>query len=267
MPPPLPPTTNKWLVNYPCDESKGGRETQMGKGNRRADGQRWSRRQCGAVEALLSQHGACRPAAQEPRLSSLLPLLLFSLSFFSSSISSPCLFRIAFSRLPNSAPFTCSIFSQLNYSWHCLPLLQCFLFSSSQTDSSWLLQRRKFSHVFLIKAPHRSPVVASHATLLKVLHLACNETGWWSRGGAWTSCRLTILSEHVEISSYMISLPYPIKCACVVHLISKMIFWSRDHSSAIALTFNKQENSSCSIYKEKDKNNWSHSLQLYQCTR
>lgn len=32
-----------------------------------------------------------------------------------------------------------------------------------QTDGSWLLQWRKFSHVFLIKAPHRSPVVAFRA--------------------------------------------------------------------------------------------------------
>lgn len=135
LPPPLPPTTNKWLVNYPCDKSKGGRETQMGKGNRRADGQRWSRRQCGAVEALLSQHGACRPAAQERRLSSLLPLLLFSLSFFTSSISSPCLFRTAPSRLPNSAPFTCSIFSQLNCSRRLLaftPVFSLFILSNRQ---------------------------------------------------------------------------------------------------------------------------------------
>lgn len=141
-------------------------------GKRRADGQRRSGRQCGAVETLLSQHGACRPAAQEPKLSSLLPFLLHSPCPSSpSSISSPCLLRIAFPCLPSSALYAL-FFSQLNYTQRCSPLLQCVLFSSPQTDSSWLLQRRKFSHVFLIKAPHRSPVVASPATAFKMSRLA-----------------------------------------------------------------------------------------------
>lgn len=51
---------------------------------------------------LLSQHGACRPAAWELKLFSLLPLLLFSLSFFSHFLS---LFISFYILLP--APFCC----------------------------------------------------------------------------------------------------------------------------------------------------------------
>lgn len=126
----------------------------MGKGGRQADGQRCSRRQCGAVEALPSQHGARRPAAQAgtgapsfmaplspPTPPSPLPVCFLSpLSFF-------------FFFLP--APFhpTSIRAGAASLDSGCTQL-----FLSPQRDSSWLLPRRKFSHVFLIKAPHRRPV-------------------------------------------------------------------------------------------------------------
>lgn len=55
--------------------------------------------------------------------------------------------------------FTRSISSHFNSSQRCVSQLRrTRLFLSPQRDSSWLLPRRKFSHVFLIKAPHSRPV-------------------------------------------------------------------------------------------------------------
>lgn len=87
-------------------KSKGETERQMGKGKRHADGQGGRQDEDEAVdsvaEMLLSQHGACRPAGWELRLSSLLSLSLVSLSFFSHFLSLFISFCIL---LP--APFCC----------------------------------------------------------------------------------------------------------------------------------------------------------------
>lgn len=66
---------------------------------------------------LLSQHGACRPAAGNWDC---------TLPFFPFSISSPRLFPPVFSCLSFSALFICCILFPLNYSQHCFPF-----FSSS----------------------------------------------------------------------------------------------------------------------------------------
>lgn len=89
---------------------------------------------------LLSQHGACRPeAVPTPSLF----ILFFHLLYLFTSVSS-C--------LSHSTLFIGSIFL---YSSVFLFLLS----SPLLTDSSWpLQQQRKFSHMFLIKASHRSPV-------------------------------------------------------------------------------------------------------------
>lgn len=123
------------------------RGTQMGE--RHADGWRW-RRQRAASDTLTSQHGARRPASPRERLPPLLPspsrpfpLLLYSIC--SSCLLSPHLLHFLPTELrPPPPPLSSAAARSL------FILLE-------QTDGSWLLWRRKFGHVLLIKAPHRSP--------------------------------------------------------------------------------------------------------------
>lgn len=100
---------------------------------------------------LLSQHGACRPEAVPPP--SLFILFLHLLSLF-TSVSS-CLSR---STLFYRLYFLSAELQSALHSF--IPVSFLFLLSSALlTDSSWpLQQQRKFSHMFLIKASHRSPV-------------------------------------------------------------------------------------------------------------
>lgn len=146
---------------------------------------------------MLSQHGACRPAARELRLSSLLPLLLFSLSLCSPSISSPCLFPSVLSRLPHSALFICSyslsaelqsaLLSFLLFSFP--PLL---FFPNKRTAAGYCSSRGSSAMCSWSKLHKEAPWVASHATeLRRVLHLACDGTGWWWGWGIRICCWLT----------------------------------------------------------------------------
>lgn len=93
-----------------------------------------------------------------PGTEAVLPLFLHYHSLCLSSLL-PFHLLVYFLLLSPACPtLICSIFSPLNYSQHCFPLVSFPFLLSEQTDSSWLLQQqRKFSHVFLIKVPHRSP--------------------------------------------------------------------------------------------------------------
>lgn len=128
------------------------------------------------------------------------PSFLYYYSLYlSSHISSPCLFPSGFSCLPHSALFICSIFSPLNYS----PFLysSVFLFPpllsslNKHTAAGHCSSRGSSAMCSWSKFHIEAPWVASHATLQpRVLHLACNETSWWSGWGAWIYCWLTIPS-------------------------------------------------------------------------
>lgn len=123
-------------------------------------GLRWSRRQCGAGEVLLSQHGACRPWNWGCPPS--FPLLLFSPFLL------PLPLPVNFVRL-SPVSWTTLLFLPARLSLSGITVCVAFLDSSVfsfhplLTNRQQLAVQRKFSHVFLIKAPHRSPVVTSHA--------------------------------------------------------------------------------------------------------
>lgn len=128
----------------------------MGNGKRLSDGQRGRRDSNEAGDSVALQKCCClNMAPADLRLSLLLPYL------FSSSIYSTCL-RL----FPPACPtllFLLALFSLFRVTVSIAFLYSSvflFLFSSPLlTDSSWpLQQQRKFSHMFLIKASHRSPV-------------------------------------------------------------------------------------------------------------
>lgn len=132
------------------------------------------------------------PADLQPRQEpTLLPLWLLSLP--NPSIPSPCLFPLAFSF---SFFFTRSISSHFNSSRRCVSRLRrAQLFLSPQRDSSWLLPRRKFNHVFLIKAPHRRPVRSPFMQRSKCRVFACDKKhGDACVDGEWGPARADSLS-------------------------------------------------------------------------
>lgn len=92
--------------------------------------------------------------------------------------------------------FTRSISSHFNSSRRCVSRLRrAWLFLSPQRDSSWLLPQRKFSHVFLIKAPHRRPVRSPLMQRSKCRVFACDKKHGDTRVEAeWGPARADSLS-------------------------------------------------------------------------
>lgn len=167
------------------------RGTQMGEWH--ADEQRWRGRRRAAADTLTSQHGACRPASPGKGFLHYCPLYMFFhfLSF--------CMV---------TAPPASSFSPHLRY-FLPVELLLSFAAARSlfillyQTDGSWLLQWRKFSHVFLIKAPHRSPVVAFRAESERLA--ACETWQRWQWGARPSDRRL---NDVLSWFSFHFMLPY-----------------------------------------------------------
>lgn len=138
--------------------------------SRRTETKRETAWRCRNIAASTWRLQTCSPGTEAVLPPSFITTL--SLHFFSFLHFLPVFISYSLSLPPQTLLLMLCFFPQLNYTQRCSPLLQCVLFSCPQTDSSWLLRRRKFSHVFLIKAPHRSPVVASPATAFKMPRLA-----------------------------------------------------------------------------------------------